>query len=109
MKYKGYEAVVKFDEDDDCFVGQVINITPPTAIAFDAQSVAGLKTEFHTMIDFYLETCNKENIKPKQPMNGKMTIRMSPATHAGVLAQAHTQGMSANKFINQAIEQRLQP
>ncbi len=108
MKYKGYEAVVKFNEGDDCLVGKVINIESPTAIVFDAQSVTELKTEFHAMIDFYLQTCKEKGITPKKPMSGQMTIRMSPETHASLLSTAHTQGLSANKFINQAIEQRLQ-
>ncbi|CAC9977941.1 hypothetical protein BAZOLSSOX_2565 [uncultured Gammaproteobacteria bacterium] len=108
MKYKGYEAVIKFDENDDCLIGKVINIEAPTAIVFEAQSVAKLKTEFHAMIDFYLQICKEKNINPKKPMSGKMTIRMSSETHANLLATAHTQGMSANKFINNAIEQRLQ-
>lgn len=107
MKYKGYEAAINFEETDDCFVGRVVNIEGPTCIAFDAQSVAELKTEFHAMIDFYLETCEDQGISPKPPTNGKMTIRMTPAIHAGVLAMARTKGVSANKFINQTLEQKL--
>lgn len=108
MRYKGYEASINFEEEDDCFVGRVVNIEGPTVIAFDAQSVSELKTEFHGMIDFYLETCKDRGITPKPPTNGKMTLRMPPNIHAGVLAMARTQGVSANKFINQTLEQKLQ-
>jgi predicted HicB family RNase H-like nuclease len=107
MKYKGYEAAVNFEEGDDCFVGKVINIEGPTAVVFDAQSVSELKVEFREMINFYLETCKKKGINPKQPMSGKMTLRMTPEIHAGVLSMAYTQGLSANKFINQTLEQKL--
>lgn len=108
MRYKGYEASINFEEEDDCFVGRVVNIQAPTAIVFDAQSVGELKTEFHAMVDCYLETCKNKGISPKPPTNGKMTLRMSPNIHASVLAMARTQGVSANKFINQTLEQKLQ-
>jgi predicted HicB family RNase H-like nuclease len=35
MKYKGYEAVVEYDEEDRLFVGRVINIQD--IIAFDGE------------------------------------------------------------------------
>lgn len=107
MRYKGYEASVRFEEEDDCLVGTVVNIEGPTIIAFDAQTVSELKTEFYATIDSYLNACKAKGIIPKQPMSGNMTLRMSPEVHAGVVSMAHTQGLSANKFINQTLKQHL--
>jgi hypothetical protein len=41
MKYKGYEAIVEFDDEDRLFVGRVINTRD--VIAFDASSVDELE------------------------------------------------------------------
>ncbi len=103
MNYKGYEVAVHFAEDDACFVGTVVNIAPPTIIAFDAQNVDALVAEFHQAIDSYL--ANAKN--PKNPMSGKMTLRMSPTIHAKVLGAAYNQGLSANKFIIKALKNQL--
>lgn len=103
MKYKGYEAAINLAEDDDCFVGTVVNIEPPTIIAFDGQTIEELKTQFHESIDSYLANCQN----PKPAVSGKMTLRMTPEVHAGVMAMARTKGLSANKFINQALQDKL--
>ncbi|MBE8190394.1 MAG: type II toxin-antitoxin system HicB family antitoxin [Candidatus Thioglobus sp.] len=104
MNYKGYEASVFYSEEDNCLIGEVVNIESPTIIAFDATNVEDLKAEFHTTIDNYLQ----HSKSPKKPMSGKLTLRMTAETHAKVLSVARTHGLSANKFINQTIKQRIE-
>ena len=53
MKYKGYEAVIEFDDEDRLFVGRVINTRD--VIAFDGSSVDELEQSFHAVINEYLE------------------------------------------------------
>ena len=65
MKYKGYEAVIQYDEFDRIFVGRVINIKD--IIMFDGISVDELQQFFHNVIDEYLEDCQKLNKIPNQP------------------------------------------
>ena len=52
MKYKGYGAVIEYDEEDRLFFGKVINITD--VIVFDGLSVEELEKSFHQAIDEYL-------------------------------------------------------
>jgi len=58
MKYKGYQAVVDYGEDDRIFSGRVINTQD--VIAFDGASVAELETAFHAVVDEYLEDCAQD-------------------------------------------------
>lgn len=55
MKYKGYEAIVEFDDEDRLFIGRVMNTRD--VIAFDGASVDELEQSFHNAIDEYLEDC----------------------------------------------------
>lgn len=103
MNYKGYEASVYYSEEDECFIGEVVNIAGPTIIAFDADNVADLKKEFQESIDSYL----KHSKVTKKPMSGKLTLRMNPQIHAKVVSAAKSYGISANKFINQTLEQNF--
>lgn len=64
MNYKGYEAVVTFDQEDHLFVGRVINTRD--VIAFDGASVDELEQSFHNAIDEYLEDCRAIG-KPPNP------------------------------------------
>ena len=55
MNYKGYEAVIEFDDEDRLFVGRVINTRD--VIAFDGLSVDELEQSFHAVVDEYLADC----------------------------------------------------
>jgi len=69
MKYKGYEAVIEYDNDDCLFVGRVINTKD--IIIFDAISVDEIEESFHTVIDQYLEDCQTLNKIPDQSFSIK--------------------------------------
>ena len=59
MKYKGYEAVIEYDEEDRLFFGRVINIKD--IIVFDGLSVDELEQSFQDVIDEYLADCQALN------------------------------------------------
>jgi predicted HicB family RNase H-like nuclease len=107
MKYKDYEAIFYFSEEDDCFVGKVINIQSSSKIIFDAQSVSELKNKFHEMVDYFIKLCADKGVTPKITSKGIMSLRMQSSTHVNLLSAANKAGVSANKFVNQAIEQKL--
>ncbi|WP_107671187.1 type II toxin-antitoxin system HicB family antitoxin [Cyanothece sp. BG0011] len=67
MKYKGYEAVIEYDEEDQLFFGRVINIED--IIVFDGLSVDELKQAFQTVIDQYLADCQTLNKSPETPVS----------------------------------------
>jgi predicted HicB family RNase H-like nuclease len=62
MKYKGYEAVIEYDEEDRLFFGRVINVKD--IIVFDGLSVDELEQSFQKVIDDYLVDC--QTLKKKK-------------------------------------------
>ena len=71
MRYKGYEAVIEYDESDRLFFGRVINTED--IIVFDGLSVDELEQAFKTAMEQYLMDCQTLNQIPNQP-----TYSLSP-------------------------------
>ena len=63
MDYKGYEAVVNYDEEAKIFSGEVINTKD--VITFQGESVSDLEKAFHESVDDYLEFCLSRNEEPE--------------------------------------------
>lgn len=102
MKYKGYEAVIEFDDEDRIFIGRVINTRD--VIAFDGLSVDELEASFHAVIDEYLEDCLALGKTPDRPFSGRFNLRISPELHRQAVAAALAKGISLNAFIEQTLE-----
>ena len=80
MTYKGYEAVVKFDEEAGTFTGEVVNTRD--VITFQGTSVGELKQAFEDSVEDYLEFCASRNEQPEKPFSGNFVVRMPPALHS---------------------------
>lgn len=105
MTYKGYHAKINFDERDGIFWGKVIGIRD--SITFEGETVAQLTEDFHDAIDHYLSDCKQQGRTPDKPYSGKLTLRISPDTHAEIaVAAAHT-GKSLNKWIADALDRAV--
>lgn len=65
MDYKGFEAVVNYDEEAKIFSGEVINTKD--VITFQGESVSELEKAFHESVDDYLEFCESRNEEPDRP------------------------------------------
>ncbi len=63
MKYKNYEATVKFDEETEIFHGEVINTRD--VITFQGTSVEELKKTFEDSVEDYLELFSSRVKSPK--------------------------------------------
>lgn len=72
MIYKNYEAQISYSEEDEVFVGRVINIENDI-IAFDGNSVVELKQAFQAVVDEYLDDCRKANRQPEKPLEEATT------------------------------------
>jgi len=72
MKYKGYEAIIEYDEEDRLFVGRVINIKD--IIVFDGLSMDELEQSFHNVIEEYLADCQALNKIPNKPFSGQFNL-----------------------------------
>ena len=105
MKYKGYEAIVEFDEVDELFFGNVINTRD--VISFDGKTVDELKQSFEAVIDEYLSDCRKEGKEPDKPFSGQFNLRISPELHRKISLEAKKQNMSLNTFVEQTLEKSV--
>jgi predicted HicB family RNase H-like nuclease len=65
MKYKGYTAIVEFDEATKVFSGQVAGLEG--AIMFQSESSEELENEFRDSVEFYLEMCAKHGVEAERP------------------------------------------
>ena len=92
MKYKGYEAIVEYDEQDRLFVGRVINTLD--VIVFDGKSVEELESSFHNTVEEYLEDCQKRGKTPNKPFSGRFNLRISPDLHRQASLLAEKEGIS---------------
>ena len=99
MKYKGYEAVIEYDEVDRLFFGRVINTRD--VISFDGTTVDEVQQSFATVIDEYLEDCQKEGKEPDKAFSGEFNLRISPELHRKVSIEAKKQNISLNTFVEQ--------
>ncbi|MCA2629521.1 MAG: type II toxin-antitoxin system HicB family antitoxin [Microcystis sp.] len=67
MKYKGYEAVVFFDDEAGIFYGEVANVRD--VITFQGESVAELQQAFADSVEDYLAFCAERGEKPEKPFS----------------------------------------
>ena len=105
MKYKEYEAIIEYDEEDRLFVGRVINTKD--IIVFDGLSVDELEQSFHTVIDEYLADCKALKKTPDKPFSGRFNLRLSSELHRKVALEASKQGVSLNTFIEKTLQQAV--
>ena len=105
MKYKGYEAVIEYDEVDRLFFGRVINTRD--VISFDGTTVEELQQSFEAVINEYLEDCKQEGKEPDKAYSGQFNLRISPELHRKISIEAKKQNLSLNSFVEQALSKSV--
>jgi len=101
MKYKGYEAVIKYSDEDQTFIGEVINTRD--ILIFDGDSVSEVKTSFHAVVDDYIEDCTAESKEPNKPFSGQFVMRIKPELHRELFIKAKQSVMSLNAFVSKKL------
>ncbi|MBZ5625914.1 MAG: type II toxin-antitoxin system HicB family antitoxin [Acidobacteriia bacterium] len=104
MTYKGYEAVVEFDEEAGVLSGEVINTRD--VITFQGESVEALKKAFEDSVDDYLAFCRKRNEEPERPFSGTFTLRVPPQLHRQITLEARRHGKSLNSYVIDRLKSR---
>lgn len=66
MNYKGYQAQISYSEEDEIFIGRIMNIENDI-IAFDGYSVEELQQALKTVVDDYIDDCIKAGKQPEAP------------------------------------------
>ncbi len=68
LEYKGYIAEVVYDDVAEALHARVINSGPYPIANAEATDVEGVKQEFYTSIDVYLQGCAELGIAPIAPV-----------------------------------------
>lgn len=101
MKYKGYDAIVKYSDEDETFVGEVINTQD--ILVFDGCNIAEVKASFYAVVDEYLDDCKAEKKQPNKAFSGQFVMRIKPELHRELFAKAKQAGLSLNTFISKKL------
>jgi predicted HicB family RNase H-like nuclease len=105
MHYKGYEAVIEFDEEAEIFHGDVINLRD--VITFQGASAQELKQALADSVEDYLAFCAERGEEPEKPYSGQFVVRAEPALHRALSTAARKAGLSLNKWVTRTLEKAL--
>ena len=79
MTYKGYTAEIVYGDEDNCFVGHIVNID---AIAgFHGDTDAELRDAFENMVDLYIEVIEERENPPQKHYAWRLLSRLRQALH----------------------------
>jgi predicted HicB family RNase H-like nuclease len=104
IEYKGYIAEPRYDSEDKCFSGTVLNISD--IVHFEGCTVEELEQAFQDSVDEYLDYCEAEGREPEKPFSGRFLVRISPDLHRRITAAARKHGKSLNAYVEETLEQR---
>ena len=105
MKYRGYEAIVGFDEADRVLHGRTLGTRD--VISFEAGSVDEIERAFHEAVDDYLEQCAETGREPDRSFSGRLILRMEPSLHRDAYLEAAREGTSLNAWIVESLASML--
>ena len=106
MKHKDYEAVIRFDEEDQILHGRVLNVRD--VISFHGESIEGVRQAFEEAIDDYLADCAEQGRDPDKPFSGKFVVRVKPDLHRQAAILAAREHVSLNAWLASAVEDKIQ-
>ena len=105
MNYKGYTAVIGYEEGDEVLFGKVIGIRDE--ITFEGTCVKELQEAFKEAVDDYLSYCEEEGIEPSKPYSGNFIVRIPSELHREISELSELEGISLNKWAIDAFEKKL--
>ena len=101
MEYKGYHASIRYSDEDNLFIGEIIGVND--TLAFHGTSIAELETMFHQSVDNYLELCRQVGRQPDKEYKGQFNVRIPSALHRTAVLCAKQRNISLNEFVTAAI------
>jgi predicted HicB family RNase H-like nuclease len=102
MTYKGYDALVTYDEEAELFHGEVMNTRD--VITFEGSSVGELKQALQESIEDYLSFCKERGEEPEKPFSGQFVVRVEPPVHRAAVSAAKREGLSLNRWVAGVLE-----
>lgn len=79
MTYRGYTAEIVYSDEDECFVGDVINIDD--IICFHGDTDEELRVAFEGVVDLYLEALEEPENPPQKHFAWRFLSRLRQAFH----------------------------
>ena len=107
MEYKGYIAVIGYDDSTGLLYGNVVNAASYAIVNFMASDVEGLKREFQISIEVYLSGCEEDGFEPEEPFARKLELPLYHALYQRVALAAYQEGLDIDEWVTEAIEQKL--
>lgn len=105
MQYKGYVGSVEFSEEDSLFYGKLLGIR--SLISYEGSNAKELVSDFHEVVDEYLQSCKEDGTKPEIPYKGSTNLRFKQDTYRRMAIYAIRNGQSINSFVEEACEEKL--
>ena len=106
MNYKGYTAKLSFDDAESQFYGDVLDVND--VIVFYGTTAAELRSNFHSVVDAYLDACAEDGVEPDRPYSGKIQLRMGPDLHRQLARDAAIHNVSLNEWIVSSLRMRTE-
>ena len=79
MTYRGYTAEIVYSDEDECFVGDVIDIDD--IICFHGDTDEELRVAFEGVVDLYLEALEEPENPPQKHFAWRFLSRLRQALH----------------------------
>ncbi|MYB96690.1 toxin-antitoxin system HicB family antitoxin [Candidatus Poribacteria bacterium] len=79
MTYKGYTAEIIYSDEDECFVGHIVNIDAISG--FHGDTDEELREAFENMVELYIETLAESENPPQKHFAGRLLSRLRQALH----------------------------
>ncbi|MCY3552235.1 MAG: toxin-antitoxin system HicB family antitoxin [Candidatus Poribacteria bacterium] len=79
MTYKDYTAKIIYSDEDECFVGHIVNIDAISG--FHGDTDEELRDAFENMVELYIETLEEPENPPQKHFAGRLLSRLRQALH----------------------------
>ena len=79
MTYRGYTAEIIYGDEDECFVGRIVNIDAISGFHGDTDDE--LRVAFEDMVDLYIRTGETPESIPQKPSVRRFLARLRQAFH----------------------------
>ena len=79
MTYKDYTAKIIYSDEDECFVGHIVNIDAISG--FHGDTDEELRDAFENMVELYIETLEQPENPPQKHFAGRLLSRLRQALH----------------------------
>ena len=79
MTYKGYTAEIIYSDEDECFIGNIVNIDAISG--FHGNTDAELRDAFENMVDLYIEVLEASENPPQKYDAGSFWARLREVFH----------------------------